>query len=447
MGGSLGRLRVRQGLVGQCVDDRAKQGDGGGGAGPGFVEIPIQIEGAIEFQLQGVHAAARVAMPLQNVAAGIGRVRCRRDSVPLRHRLHPGAEARGGGPAEPVADHQPRRSFGCAERRHRMYIEQYRHAEPRPRRRQRLAERQMVRAMILLDARRNVLRRETPAPELAERADSARHQSQPAAHLGGKRAAEQLGARVDLGIAIMLGPVEVDPGTGAGGDEESLLAAGLARDRIDMAIFQRAQGIGRDPQRRDQARGIVPPAMRGREHHRAFGRHGAVSVEAGAASHGGRLGLATLAGNAAASPCWKILRAWLIRTARLVSSGVKMIRILLAEDDRVMREYLSRALERSGYAVSAVDRGTAALPLLEAERFDLLLTDIVMPEMDGIELAQRAAEIAPEMRVMFITGFAAVTLRAGKQVPQARVLSKPFHLRDLVLEVDRMFESENVGQN
>jgi two-component system cell cycle response regulator CpdR len=127
--------------------------------------------------------------------------------------------------------------------------------------------------------------------------------------------------------------------------------------------------------------------------------------------------------------------------------GVKMIRILLAEDDRVMREYLTRALERSGYAVSAVDRGTAAVPLLEAERFDLLLTDIVMPEMDGIELAQRAAEIAPEMRVMFITGFAAVTLRAGKQVPQARVLSKPFHLRDLVLEVDRMFESENVGLN
>ncbi|HEV7288886.1 MAG: response regulator [Sphingomonadales bacterium] len=121
-----------------------------------------------------------------------------------------------------------------------------------------------------------------------------------------------------------------------------------------------------------------------------------------------------------------------------------MIRILLAEDDQVMREYLSRALEKSGYAVTAVDRGTAALPLIETERFDLLLSDIVMPEMDGIELAQRAAEIAPDMRIMFITGFAAVTLKAGKQVPQARVLSKPFHLRDLVLEVDRLFEMEQV---
>lgn len=121
-----------------------------------------------------------------------------------------------------------------------------------------------------------------------------------------------------------------------------------------------------------------------------------------------------------------------------------MYRILLAEDDTVMREYLTRALERAGYLVSAVDRGTAALPLIERERFDLLLTDIVMPEMDGIELAQRAQDIAPEMRVMFITGFAAVTLKAGKTMPQARVLSKPFHLRELVLEVDRLFEMESI---
>ena len=123
-----------------------------------------------------------------------------------------------------------------------------------------------------------------------------------------------------------------------------------------------------------------------------------------------------------------------------------MIRILLAEDDQVMRDYLTRALERSGYAVSAVDRGTAAIPLLEGEHFDLLLTDIVMPEMDGIELAQRASALVPDLRVMFITGFAAVTLQAGKTMPQARVLSKPFHLRDLVMEVDRMFDVETLSR-
>jgi two-component system cell cycle response regulator CpdR len=118
-----------------------------------------------------------------------------------------------------------------------------------------------------------------------------------------------------------------------------------------------------------------------------------------------------------------------------------MIRILLAEDEDAMRTYLARALENAGYSVAAVDRGTAALPLLEDEHFDLLLSDIVMPEMDGIELAQRCAEISPATKVMFITGFAAVSLKASREAPQAKVLSKPFHLKDLVMEVDRLFSA------
>ena len=79
-----------------------------------------------------------------------------------------------------------------------------------------------------------------------------------------------------------------------------------------------------------------------------------------------------------------------------------------------MRAYLERALTNAGYEVSAVDRGTDAVPLLETGDFDLLLSDIVMPEMDGIELAQRCAEISPRTKVMFITGFAAVSLRASR---------------------------------
>ena len=120
-----------------------------------------------------------------------------------------------------------------------------------------------------------------------------------------------------------------------------------------------------------------------------------------------------------------------------------MLRILLAEDDEAMRTYLARALERVGYRVTAVENGVAALPLLAEDSFDLLLTDIVMPEMDGIELAQKAAEIAPDIRVMFITGFAAVALKVGRKSPDAKVLSKPFHLKDLVAEVERMFMSED----
>ena len=121
-------------------------------------------------------------------------------------------------------------------------------------------------------------------------------------------------------------------------------------------------------------------------------------------------------------------------------------RILLAEDEEAMRTYLERALTNAGYDVKSVDRGTDALPLLENETFDLLLSDIVMPEMDGIELAQRCAEVSPRTKVMFITGFAAVSLRASREQPHAKVLSKPFHLRDLVLEVERVFEDQRQAQ-
>ncbi|MEQ1671098.1 MAG: response regulator, partial [Hyphomicrobium sp.] len=65
--------------------------------------------------------------------------------------------------------------------------------------------------------------------------------------------------------------------------------------------------------------------------------------------------------------------------------------------------------------------------------------DIVMPKMDGIELARRASEIDPDLKIMFITGFAAVVLNSDNAPPKdSRVLSKPFHLKDLVREVDRL---------
>lgn len=107
-----------------------------------------------------------------------------------------------------------------------------------------------------------------------------------------------------------------------------------------------------------------------------------------------------------------------------------------------MRGFLERALKNAGYEVVAYDNGKDALDRLQQEPFTLLLTDIVMPLMDGIELARRAGEIDPTLKIMFITGFAAVTLNNGVQTPQdARVLSKPFHLKDLVREVDTLLEA------
>ena len=116
-----------------------------------------------------------------------------------------------------------------------------------------------------------------------------------------------------------------------------------------------------------------------------------------------------------------------------------MTKILLAEDDTDMRRFLVKALQTAGYEVISYDNGLSAYQRLREEPFELLLTDIVMPEMDGIELARRASELDPEIKIMFITGFAAVTLNTNSRTPKnARVLSKPFHLKDLVREIDRL---------
>ena len=115
-----------------------------------------------------------------------------------------------------------------------------------------------------------------------------------------------------------------------------------------------------------------------------------------------------------------------------------MPRILLAEDDDSLRGFLARALERAGYEVVACADGDEAAANL-TEDWDLLLTDIVMPGLDGIEVARQAAARQPGLRIMFITGFAAVALAAGSQAPAgAKVLSKPIHLREIVSEVERM---------
>lgn len=120
-------------------------------------------------------------------------------------------------------------------------------------------------------------------------------------------------------------------------------------------------------------------------------------------------------------------------------SRLPLTRILLAEDDDSMRGFLERALTKAGHEVVSFDNGMEAFERLQEEPFTLLLTDIVMPKMDGIELARKASELDPELKIMFITGFAAVTLNADLGAARdASILSKPFHLKDLVREVDRL---------
>src|SRR5213079_3744837 len=101
-----------------------------------------------------------------------------------------------------------------------------------------------------------------------------------------------------------------------------------------------------------------------------------------------------------------------------------MARILLAEDDDQLRAFLGRGLRRAGHAVDAVADGEAALVQAHDADYDLLVADVVMPGIDGIELARRMSARQPGIRVMFITGFAAVAMQDDRIGPnRPRVLS------------------------
>lgn len=118
---------------------------------------------------------------------------------------------------------------------------------------------------------------------------------------------------------------------------------------------------------------------------------------------------------------------------------VSAARILIAEDDDAMRVFLENALSRAGHLVSALPSGDSAATCSSLGGYDILVTDVKMPGMDGIDLARHMLADFPELRVMFVTGYAASALQATDLIDKgARVLSKPFKLSDLVGQVESM---------
>lgn len=118
-----------------------------------------------------------------------------------------------------------------------------------------------------------------------------------------------------------------------------------------------------------------------------------------------------------------------------------MANILLAEDDAVLRHFLSAALTKAGHCVTDCGNGQDALACLnKTSDYDLLLSDIVMPGIDGIELAQRAQRAIPAIKTMFITGFSAVSIddNLADVEKNAKIVSKPFHLNDIIQKIETL---------
>ena len=111
-----------------------------------------------------------------------------------------------------------------------------------------------------------------------------------------------------------------------------------------------------------------------------------------------------------------------------------MARILLAEDDDAVRELVARALGEDGHALTATADGAAALAALDRRdgEFDLLLTDVKMPVMDGIALALAAGRDHPDLTIMLMTGYADQRERARSLDALVHdVISKPFSVEQI----------------
>ncbi|PWB76242.1 hypothetical protein C3F09_00770 [candidate division GN15 bacterium] len=104
-------------------------------------------------------------------------------------------------------------------------------------------------------------------------------------------------------------------------------------------------------------------------------------------------------------------------------------RILVVDDDPLLLSLLVDTLGAIGYAATGADGGRSALEMLEQSRFDLLITDIRMPDIDGLRLRDRVKRLYPEMPVLFITGVAFPDIIA--QASPDGVLAKPFRISQI----------------
>ncbi|MES0884992.1 response regulator [Roseibium sp. SCP14] len=111
-----------------------------------------------------------------------------------------------------------------------------------------------------------------------------------------------------------------------------------------------------------------------------------------------------------------------------------MARILLTEDDEAVRSFVKRALELDGHSVEVAEDGGEAVETLTREKgsYDLLLSDIKMPVMDGIALALHSARDYPDLPILLMTGFADQRERAnGLDALVHDIITKPFSLADI----------------
>jgi len=115
--------------------------------------------------------------------------------------------------------------------------------------------------------------------------------------------------------------------------------------------------------------------------------------------------------------------------------------ILIVEDDLLNRDLICKVLRKEGHQVVEACDGAIALEILQVLPFDLVITDFVMPKLNGIEFVEHLHSLQPRIPIIFITGFLSVI--SGKTILDdvAEVLAKPFELDVLRSTVHRLLDS------
>ena len=112
-----------------------------------------------------------------------------------------------------------------------------------------------------------------------------------------------------------------------------------------------------------------------------------------------------------------------------------MARILIVDDDPPIRRFISSVLRTAGHAVTEADDGLNAIELLRTETFDLMITDIVMPERDGLEMLMNLRRQKNTMPIIAMTGMpenSSLFLKVAKQLGASCTLTKPFTAQQLL---------------
>lgn len=120
----------------------------------------------------------------------------------------------------------------------------------------------------------------------------------------------------------------------------------------------------------------------------------------------------------------------------------KPFTVLFVEDDSQIRDSVAQLLASKGFVVLTADNGYAAMRTLVLRHVDVLFTDIVMPELDGIELAKRARHLQPGIEVMFVTGYAA---KSHEALPLGPLFFKPLRAQQIAAEIRQLLSRSASG--